>query len=98
MVQQLYHITIYVDVLVLGYECGLMLCVAAVPDAARSACHDALKVGLFCTAFRVCLKPVGRPPWREGKMGGGKERRGGGGMERLIRKRCRRSRYGGKEK
>lgn len=31
---------------------------------------------LFCLSFRACLEPVGRPLWREGKDGGGTEKRG----------------------
>lgn len=49
--QRLYHITTSVDVVFLGHEHGAMLCLAAVPAAAQSACHDALKVASFCTAF-----------------------------------------------
>lgn len=30
----------------------------------------------FCLSFRACLEPVGRPLWREGKDGGGTEKRG----------------------
>lgn len=49
----------------------MVLCLVAVPTATQSVCHDVLKVVVFHTAFRACLEPVGRPLWREGKMGGG---------------------------
>lgn len=50
----------------------MMLCLVAVPTATLSVCHDVLKVAVFRTAFRACLEPVGRPLWREGKMGEGR--------------------------
>lgn len=31
------------DVVILGHECGMMLCLVAVPGAAQSACHGALE-------------------------------------------------------
>lgn len=65
--------SIPVNGVILGHvgDSGDVVSRCSCPGAVQSACHDALKVALFCTAFRALS--VGRPLWREGKDGGGKE-------------------------
>lgn len=63
-----------VSVLILGHGCCLAVAVVMLCLVAWLGLRDALKVVLFYPVFRACLEPVGRPLWREGKIGGGKVR------------------------